>query len=735
MTTGNHIEAALRYQHLGWSIIPLKPGSKEPHPELLPKKTEFPELFPDLTHEEAEKRTWKPYQSQRASEKQVRKWWTKDPQAGIGLVLGKVSGVVALDFDGDGAEQLAKDNGLTTPPTTCTRTGGGGLHYLFRCAEKLATTTMLLEGRDCHIEFRAEGSYIVLPPSTHPSGKQYELLIPPEQIADLPDHIRKAVLEQGSKREGPAPPIPETITKGQRNSTLTSLAGSLRRRGLPQATIIQALLAANAEQCDPPLPPAEVKSIAQSVSRYAPGQAAEGVAQEVTQTKASRSKASIRALCQDGESKKIICPRLAEHLHSQAPVFSLAGTLYRYQGGVYRPDGETSIRRDVSNILSEAFTGHRANEVVAYLQDKYSVSADDIDADAKILNVANGLLNVDTLELKPHDLQYPSITQVPGEFHSDAQCPAVAKFFSEVFPPDCIGLAFEIVGYCLRRDLEPRTAILLLGPTHAGKSTFLSLLTSVVGLLNVVNIELQDFAEDPFATAQLFGKMINTFADIPATPLRRSSIFKALTGGDRISAQEKHRRRFDFKPTTKLVFSANRPPGTRDYSDAYYVRWCIIPFKNQFLGIAEDPDLLAKLTTKQELEGLLVAALKAARVIPATGRLSEPGSVQQAKTMFREATDTVATFVRDLCKVDAKEEVGRQFLWETKYKNWCVDNGFKHLSQQKFNERLKQVVPFLQETTPRIKGRQIKSWKGLGVKSEKDENDEWPEGAKTDLFE
>ncbi len=191
MSISDNLQLALTYHGLGWSVIPLKPGSKEPHPELLPKKTEFPELFPDLTHEEGEKRTWKPYQSQRASEEQVREWWTKDPQAGIGLVLGQVSGVVALDFDGGGAEQLAKDNGVTIPPMTCTRTGGGGVHYLFRCAEALATTTTLLKGDDCHVELRAEGSYVVLPGSIHPSGNRYEELIPPEEIVDLPDHIRK----------------------------------------------------------------------------------------------------------------------------------------------------------------------------------------------------------------------------------------------------------------------------------------------------------------------------------------------------------------------------------------------------------------------------------------------------------------------------------------------------------------------------------------------------------------
>ena len=56
----------------------------------------------------------------------------------------------------------------------------------------------------------------------------------------------------------------------QRNATLTSLAGAMRRKGFGEAAIHAALLAENAERCHPPLPEAEIARIARSVSRYAP---------------------------------------------------------------------------------------------------------------------------------------------------------------------------------------------------------------------------------------------------------------------------------------------------------------------------------------------------------------------------------------------------------------------------------------------------------------------------------
>src|SRR5439155_10289748 len=62
------------------------------------------------------------------------------------------------------------------------------------------------------------------------------------------------------------------ILKGNRNARLTSLAGTMRRRGMGEAAIAAALLETNAAQCEPPLDEAEVRRIATSVARYQPSE-------------------------------------------------------------------------------------------------------------------------------------------------------------------------------------------------------------------------------------------------------------------------------------------------------------------------------------------------------------------------------------------------------------------------------------------------------------------------------
>jgi hypothetical protein len=70
-------------------------------------------------------------------------------------------------------------------------------------------------------------------------------------------------------REG-AGPVSERIPEGSRNTVLTSIAGSMRRRGLGEEAIFAALQIFNQERCTPPLDETEVREIAKSIAGYEP---------------------------------------------------------------------------------------------------------------------------------------------------------------------------------------------------------------------------------------------------------------------------------------------------------------------------------------------------------------------------------------------------------------------------------------------------------------------------------
>ncbi len=214
--------------------------------------------------------TWKPYQDRLPTEQEATQWWTRWPDANIGMATGRLSGVVVIDCDyRDAAERFLEE--YPEAEKTQIATSGRGLHFYFRYEEGIRNGNGTLGPR---IDIRGQGGYVVVPPSIHANGKSYRYFNENQPLA-LPENLKDILLNHsggnGSKREQTIPPEGR-IPEGQRNNTLTSLAGTMRRRGMTQEAIEAALLAENSLRCDPPLEGAEVTRIAESVAKYPPGE-------------------------------------------------------------------------------------------------------------------------------------------------------------------------------------------------------------------------------------------------------------------------------------------------------------------------------------------------------------------------------------------------------------------------------------------------------------------------------
>ena len=206
----------------------------------------------------------------------VSRWWAMWPDANIGLATG--DGVVVLDVDPDhgGDEtlrELEREHG-ELPVTVEALTGGGGRHLFFATNGTPLRNSAGQLGRG--LDIRGDGGYIVAPPSTHASGRRYAWSRDrhlddmargalPAWIAEL---VAAPAARNGSAGDG------ELIPAGERNTTLTSLAGTMRRHGWTKPPIPGRAEVTNAERCRPPLPEPEVEKIAASVARYQPAQPA-----------------------------------------------------------------------------------------------------------------------------------------------------------------------------------------------------------------------------------------------------------------------------------------------------------------------------------------------------------------------------------------------------------------------------------------------------------------------------
>jgi putative DNA primase/helicase len=119
------------------------------------------------------------------------------------------------------------------------------------------------------LDIKGEGGSIVVAPSLHTSGKRYRWKSA-APITDAPEWFLRLLREAQKSRANGSAAIGVAIPEGQRNDTLTSLAGTMRRRGMGTEEIEAALLVTNNKRCDPPLAEDEVRKIASSVCRYKP---------------------------------------------------------------------------------------------------------------------------------------------------------------------------------------------------------------------------------------------------------------------------------------------------------------------------------------------------------------------------------------------------------------------------------------------------------------------------------
>ena len=390
--------------------------------------------------------------------------------------------------------------------------------------------------------------------------------------------------------------------------------------------------------------------------------------------------------------KTFIPKRLADELMNEHQFIYTGEQLHVYLNGVYSPNAERFVRQQCREKLSDEARVNRINEVIAHISDMKYVETDELNTKQNLINLQNGMYNWIENELLPHDPGYLSTIRIPVNYDPSATCPTVDYFFESTLPGDCIPIADELFGYCLTPDVKMEKAFMLTGGGRNGKSTILTLLETFIGSENVSKVPLQELAENRFKRAELFGKLVNLFADLDASALKNSSYFKPIVSGDAIDAERKHRDPFFFRPFSRLVYSANQLPYSYDKSFAYYARWIIIPFPNQFVGKDADKTLGFRLIQPNELSGLLNRALTGLNCLFENQDFTESETVKDAVIDYQKQNDSVAAFVTDCCEFDSNAEITRKEL-HTAYTQYCNNSGYEEtVNRNAFYERIRTYI-------------------------------------------
>ncbi len=408
---------------------------------------------------------------------------------------------------------------------------------------------------------------------------------------------------------------------------------------------------------------------------------------------------------------------LARHVCSQRKIIATpigddykGVTLYVYKDGVYRSKLGSSVETETRDLLARDAKPDRINQTLDLIHRSQKIDYDDINPHAcDLINVANGMLDWRSGHLVPHDPKYLSTIQIAAEYAPDASCEALDKFFTDVFPPDCVALAEEFVGYLLIPDTRLQKAFIAVGAGGNGKGTFLKILTALLGKENVSTLDIHTLEDDKFATASLVGKLANIHHDLSRRQLESTSRFKTLVSGDPISGEKKFKDGFTFRPFARLVFSANEFPRSEDKTNAYFRRLIFVEFPNSFSGAAREVLDFDRILTRTPgfMSTLLNRGIAGLRRVMESGRFSISETSTRTIEQYKRECNSAYDFVQEYCQIEEWGWIPRQQMYQ-KYDGWCRDNGLKPMSSKNFVNGLRDTKGIKE-----VKREGVRGWLGI----------------------
>jgi putative DNA primase/helicase len=642
---------------------------------------------------------WKRWQVERMTDSDIR---TEFGRAGrtcnFWMPTGRVNEHSVVDLDSAEAEAYVREliGDAAFDGTARVRTGSGKLHLYFRTLDGWPTWRLHDPETGVSFDVQGDGAGVAIPPSVHESGHKYVWERGLEHALPMPEVLRKPLHGAKGTTGGDGPrslltalleKLPEMREGDGRNDAMARVCGHYAKQFRHAEDAYFWHVDQANRMLGEPLEDAELATTAESIWRK----------EHEKDEPAPATAGSCEFI---GRHGVVDVPALAQAAQGEARIcLGHDRRLYRYVGGRYVPDGEDYLRARSRELLGVDFRKTRVNEVVAWFESELPTLAADQPLD--VPNLANGLLDLETGELRDHDPDVLSTIQLPVAWRPDATAPTYERFVSEVLP-GCEDLVDELLGYALYPSNPFQVAVLGLGSGSNGKSKFMRLVEALLGPANYSSVTLQAFSENRFAAADLYGMLANICGDLDARAVKRTDVFKMLTGGDTITAEHKYSRGFKFRSFATCFFLANEPPLTTDQSHAFFRRWIILPFDRTFTaGVDADPAMGDKLVA--EVEGVLVHAVNGLRRLLERGHFDLPKSVVKANGEYRARLDTVQTFVEDCCTVGPERWVSKVDLYRW-YREWAKESGHLPMSRPTFNQRLQDHLSDQIKSGPKREG-------------------------------
>lgn len=373
----------------------------------------------------------------------------------------------------------------------------------------------------------------------------------------------------------------------------------------------------------------------------------------------------------------------AKWLKEEHHMCKINNDLFTYNGHCYTNDVREIKRQMIQEI--PVLKDSQRTEVYKYLD---LIVDEHTESEARYIAFSNGIYDIVTEAISPFSPGYIVTNQIRAEYFDDAYDPVVDKALLDFSNGNeqIKSLLEEMIGYCLYRRNELRKAFILVGDKQNGKSTFLQMLNSFVGLENVVALDLAELG-DRFKTAELSGKLVCSGDDIEDNFINNLATFKKLVTGNPINAERKGQDPFDFSNYSKLIFSANSVPKMNDKTGAVLSRLILVPFTAHFEPGSDgfDLEIIDKLTTSSAKSHLARVSMEGLKRVLQRRSFTIDESVTKTLDEYAVTNNSVLLFLREENPKLENEAVQDTFV---QYQIFCNLNNLMPMSKINFSKQI-----------------------------------------------
>jgi len=379
--------------------------------------------------------------------------------------------------------------------------------------------------------------------------------------------------------------------------------------------------------------------------------------------------------------------------------------------------GDKPLRADVRKCESAA--GVAGVLDLAAALEPFACTVTDLDADPYLLNVANGVLDLHTLTLRPHD-PADRMTKVTGaSYDPDATGSTWEAFLARVLPDVPVrDFLQRYVGVGLSGRVLEHVLAILIGSGRNGKSVFYEATGMALGdYASTAEPDLFMHRENAHPTGEmdLLGVRWVAVSESDAGRRLAEATVKRLTGGDTIKARRMRQDFVQFTPSHTAVLVTNHLPKVSGDDPALWARLRVIPFHVVIPKAEQDTHLGEKL--ELETDAILTWAIAGWADYQARG-LAEPDAVVKATEAYHADSDAIGRFLTDCCIVTPH-------MWATvsdlfaRWSVWAIDDGAEPLGKRVFGDAL-DAKGF--PTDKGAHGTRIR--RGLGLTAEADDDED-----------